>query len=156
MSVKVGYPGASVGIFTDVDTAQRNPLGQRDFDDSGNEYIYLQGIGSTVIGSVVTYGLAAAPFTTALSVTGARGPVAIAMAAVLASQFGWYQIGGVASALFNGAAVTGSLLFSASTGKADDAVVTGDRIEGAIVSATVAGAVLGSVYLSKPFMNGNG
>lgn len=150
------FAPASWGQPGEVHTTQQNPLGLEVFDDANNTYIYLQGIASTVIGSCVTFGLAAAPYVTALSVTTVRGPVAIATAAVLASQFGWYQIGGIASALFNGAAVLGAKLYSASTGKVDDAVVSGDQIDGAIVAATVASAVLGSVYLSSPFMGGNG
>ncbi len=123
---KIGFYISNIGQLGDVDTVARNPLGTRSFGDQGSEFIYLQGIGSTVIGSCVTFGTAAAPFLTALSVTTVRGPVAAALAAVLATQFGWYQIGGLASMLFN------------------------------IVAATVASAVLGSVYLSRPFMNGNG
>lgn len=153
---KIGYPDATVGALTDVDAAARNIVGTRTFDDAGNEFVYLQGIASTAIGSVVTYGLNAVPYQTALSIAGARGTVAVAMAAVLATQFGWYQIYGYGSALFNGSAVTAALCFSASTGKTDDAVVTGDRIEHMYVAATVASAVLGSVFMAYPFMNGNG
>src|SRR6266704_2673161 len=139
MADKIGHPLVSIGKLTDVDTAARNNLGARTQDETGNEYVYLQGIGSTVVGSCVTYGntTAANFYVTALSVTGARGLVAFAMAAVLASQFGWYQIYGQASALFNGAAVTGTALFSAGTGKVDDAVVSGDKIYGGTVADTV-------------------
>lgn len=157
MATKTGYPLGSKGLLTDVDTAARNTVGTRQFDDAGNEFIYLQGIGSTVIGSCVTFGLSASSaYLTALSVTGVKGPVAFAMAAVLATQFGWYQIYGLGSALFNGSAVAGAMLYSASTGKVDDAVVSGDQIDGAIVAATVTGAVLGAVFLTYPFMNHQG
>ncbi len=157
MANKVGYPLGTVGQLTDVDTTQRNVLGIRSFDDAGNEYIYLQGIASTVIGSCVVFALnGTSNWLTALSVTTNRGPVAIAMAAVLATQFGWYQIYGFGSALFNGAAVAGACVFSASTGKVDDAVVTGDRIDGATVAATVGSAVLGAVFLNYPHMNNGG
>ncbi len=151
---KVGR--ASVGLLTDVDTAARNVVGTSYYDDAGNEYIYLQGVASTVVGSVVTFGLNAVPYQTALSVTTVRGPIAIAMAAVLATQFGWYQIYGLASALFNGAAVTGACCFSAGTGKMDDAVVTGDRIDNCTVAATVASAVVGTVFINYPHMNNGG
>jgi len=154
---KVGYPLASEGLLTDIDASARNVLGLRQFDDQGNEYIYLEGVASTVVGSCVTFGLSAVTaYQTALSVTGAKGPVAIAMAATLAGQFGWYQVKGVAQANFNGAAVAGALLYSASTGKVDDAVVSGDQIDGAIVAATVAGAGLGAAFLCDPFMNHQG
>jgi hypothetical protein len=154
----IGSQLATVGQPGQVHTSQLNPLGAYAQDDAGNGYIYLQGIGSTVIGSVVTYGLSATSFAlTALSVTGARGPVAIATAAVLANQFGWYQVEGLAQALFNGAAVAGAKLYSASTGKCDDAVVAGDQISNAIVAATVGGSGLGAIYMGPgPFMNGLG
>lgn len=156
MANKIGYFSVTAGLLTDVDTAARQVVGTKTFDEAGNEYIYLIGIGSTVIGSAVSFGLAAVPFQSALTVTTVRGQIGFAMAATLATQFGWYQIGGYASALFNASAVTGTLLFSASTGKVDDAVVTGDRIEHAIVAATVASGVLGSIYIDHPFMCGNG
>src|SRR5574342_232181 len=154
MAGKVGAALASVGLVTDVDTVQRNPLGTVVWDESGKAYIYLIGVASTAARSVVTY--TTATYQTALSVTGARGPVAIAMAPVLAGQFGWYQIYGHASAEFNGAATALARLFSASTGKCDDAVVSGDQIDGAIVAATVGGAGAGAVSLAFPFMNGTG
>ena len=154
MANKIGR--ASVGLLTDVDTAARNAVGTSYFDEAGYEYIYLQGIANTVVGSVVTFGLSATPFITALSVTGVRGPVAISLSATLAAQFGWYQIYGIGSALFNGAAVAGACCFSASTGKCDDAVVTGDRIDGMNVAATVGSAVLGAVFLNYPHMNNGG
>lgn len=157
MATKTGYPLASKGLLTDVDTVARNVVGTRSFDDAGNEFIYLVGIASTVIGSCATFGLnGTTAFITALSVTGAKGPVGIAMAATVASTWGWYQIYGFGSALFNGAAVAGAALYSASTGKVDDAIVSGDQIDGAIVAATVGSAVLGAVFLSYPFMNHQG
>ena len=58
------------------------------------EFIYLQGIGSTVVGSIVSYGVG---FVTALdtaAATGPSNPLAIAMSANVASQYGWYQISG--------------------------------------------------------------
>jgi len=144
-------------VFTQVHAKQKFGLGKRVRDSKGNEFIYLKGVASTVVGSVVTYGLtASSAFQTALSVTGAKGPVAVAMAATVASTFGWYQIYGAATANFNGAAVAGAKLYSAGTGLCDDAVVAGDQIVGAIVAATVAGAGLGSVYLQYPSMQGLG
>jgi hypothetical protein len=165
MANKVGYASASQGLLTDIDSVAqagstniyRQSPGTRQFDEAGNEYIYLMGIGSTVVGSVVTFGLnGTTAFQSALSVTGAKGAVAIALAATLAAQWGWYQIFGFGSALFNGAAVAGAALYSASTGKCDDAIVSGDQIDGAFVAATVGSAVLGAVFLNYPAMNHQG
>lgn len=158
----IGAGLASIGQVGVVYSADANgnppfPLGSVQEGDAGGTYIFLQGIGSTVVGSAVSYGLSAtSAFLTALTVTGVRGPIAIACAAVVATKFGWYQIGGLASANFNGAAVAGAKLYSAGTGLVDDAVVSGDQISGAIVAATVSGSGLGAVFLSGPFMNGLG
>jgi len=75
-------------IVRAVDTATATNYG-------GAEFIYLQGIGSTVVGSVVNYDIS---FLTALATIAlANGqPVAVAMSANVASQYGWYQISGLA------------------------------------------------------------
>lgn len=61
------------------------------------EFIYLKGIGSTVVGSIVNYDDS---YTTALNTTGlsTARPLAIAMSANVADQYGWYQISGLAVA----------------------------------------------------------
>lgn len=154
MAQIVGYPGGyAQGNTANVDTVQQSPLGTRGFDKDGNEYIYLRGVASTVAGSIATFNTS---FQTALSVTGVRGPVAVACAAILANQFGWYQIFGSGTADYAGAAVAGAKVYSAGTGKCDDAVVAGDQIDGAFVGATVGGAGSGSILLCYPRMNGLG
>lgn len=83
-----------------VDTTAKVPLGTivraRDSSLGEGEFIYLQGIGSTVAGSVVNYDDS---FLTALSTTALDKPrpVAVAMAAIVASRYGWYQISGIAT-----------------------------------------------------------
>jgi hypothetical protein len=60
------------------------------------EFIYLVGVTGTDAGKVVSYD--AATFQTALAsiAAGVGRPVAVAMSANVGSQYGWYQIGGVA------------------------------------------------------------
>jgi hypothetical protein len=82
-------PHIADGDTTVIDTEKRQQLGSRDFDKDGNEYIYLQGVASTVAGDVVSFD--EAHLTTRL-VANAKGRVAVAMAATVASTFGWYQI----------------------------------------------------------------
>lgn len=62
----------------------------------GGEFLYLQGVANTVRGSLVTYN--ALTGATVLAATGAKGgsPVAVAMAAIGAGQWGWYMITGSA------------------------------------------------------------
>lgn len=138
-----------------IHATKRFRLGTQKKDIAGNTYVYLKGVASTVVGSAVTYN---SSFASALSVTGARGPVAFSMSAnTAATTFSWYLVEGVCNADFAGAAVAGAKLYSASTGKVDDAVVAGDQITNAVVAATVAGAGAGSILVAaKPFMNGLG
>jgi hypothetical protein len=149
-----------VGNLSDVDTTKRFPLGTiiyaADPTYGMGEFIYLQGIGSTVVGSLVTYN----PSThiTALAPVGTNKPepVAVAMGAIVASSYGWYQIGGVAifkktSALSFAAGVavgckTVGLIASTGTGKEIQGALTAG-----ICSATVA---TGKVMLNRPHMQG--
>lgn len=134
-----------------VHSAKRFKLGtRRRVDDK--EFIYLQGVASTVVGSWVTI---AASFTTALAVADAQGALAVAMAATVASTYGWYQIYGNASALclvnFDGTNGAGTWL-TATAGSVDDSDVAGDAVIGAIgLTDRDATAGTSTFYLSYPF-----
>lgn len=93
------------------------------------EFIYLAGVSSTVRGSVVIYN--PDDFSTALASANGIGPVAVAMAATVASTKGWYQIQGkgVASVL-TGFADNANCYLTATPGSIDDADVAGDYIRG--------------------------
>ena len=97
------------------------------------EFIYLQGIGSTVVGSIVSYGVG---FVTALdtaAATGPSNPLAIAMSANVANQYGWYQISGLAVATkADTVSFAAGAGFTTSAGLAV-AVVTGRCVLGGVV-----------------------
>jgi hypothetical protein len=95
------------------------------------EFIYLQGIGSTAVGSWITI---IDNSVTALAVADAVGQVAVAMSANVASQYGWYQISGQAAGkVLTGFVSAGSDAFLTSTaGSLDDADVAGDFTLGAV------------------------
>lgn len=118
--------------IANTDTVQYAPIGTRvravDPTYGEGEFIYLKGIASTVVGSVVIYDEYAN--TTTLGVAGSRGPVAVAMSANVASQFGWYQIAG--SSVVKAATVlaAGATYWTATPGVLDDAVVATDKIDG--------------------------
>src|SRR6266851_103698 len=82
-----------------TDTTQRHALGaivKARHDTYGEgEFIYLKGVASTIVGSPVTYNTTS--FTTALAPVGTNKaqPIAIAMSANVASQWGWYQLSGL-------------------------------------------------------------
>lgn len=128
--------------IADTSTTQYHPLGTivtaRDDTYGGGEFIYLKGIGSTIVGSFVNYDDS---FTTALD-TGNLDhprPVAIAMSANVASQYGWYQIAGLA---IGAKAVSTSFAKGAALGNASGlaiAAATGQILNGALV-AVVASA----------------
>lgn len=60
------------------------------------EFIYLKGVASTVVGSLVTYDPVNATTTLCPNTANLAQPVAVAMSANVALQYGWYQISGVA------------------------------------------------------------
>jgi hypothetical protein len=72
------------------------------------EFIFLKGVASTVVGSLVTYDQTLAT-TTLAPATGGNGPVAVAMSANVASQYGWYQIAGAAAVKAPNAMVVGPM-----------------------------------------------
>ena len=86
--------------IANTETTQKHPLGTivRGVDPTygEGEFIYLLGVASTAVGSVVTYDLSTRQ--TVLSAVGGNiaRPVAIAMSANVAGQYGWYQISGIA------------------------------------------------------------
>lgn len=131
-------------------TTQKHQLGSiiRAYDSTygEGEFIYLKGVASTVVGSIVEYNTS---FQTGLSTTATAGldaphPLAVAMSACVASEFGWYQISGQAIAVKDSAqSLVADTGIEASAGKAV-ALATGAIINGAIV-AVVASAAAASL-----------
>lgn len=141
-----------------TDTVQRHPLGTivRAVDPvyGAGEFIYLLGVASTAIGTWVTYN--PDDFSTTRLAANAIGPVAIAMSANVASQYGWYQIQGKAIGLCLAGFVDNANVYATATaGSVDDAVVAGDRVKGA-VGASAIGTPSGSFAefeIARPFMD---
>jgi hypothetical protein len=147
--------------IAETSTTPLHPLGairqavDRGANSNGaGEFIYLSGAASTVAGSWVTYNLDDG--STTLLAANAIGPVAIAMAATLAGQYGWYQIQGKAV----GNALTGFLdnanvYATATAGSVDDAVVAGDRVKGALGASALDFPATGKAEfeLARPFMD---
>lgn len=143
-----------------VDTAKRHPLGTRargnDPTYGQGEFIYLKGVASTAAGNAVIYDNNAG--TTTRTVAGSRGPVAIALAATVANTYGWYQIGGTAVVTAGTVAAGGNVYVTATGGSLDDAVVAGDKIDGARFKTADGTPAAGQavVELAFPALNGNG
>jgi hypothetical protein len=116
------------------------------------EFIYLLGVAATAIGSWVTYN--EDDYSTALLVPDAIGPVAVAMAANVANQYGWYQISGKAVGLALASfADNGNVYSTATAGSVDDAVVAGDRVKRAKGASTIVGAGLAEFEIQRPFVD---
>ncbi len=85
----------TIPTLTQVDSTALFAVGSRYDDGEGNVYTYLQGVALLVAGDFVTYYITSiAASVTARLVANAKGLVAIAMAAIVASKFGWFQIAG--------------------------------------------------------------
>ena len=115
-----------------TETTARHPLGRikvaNDPVYGSGQFIYLKGVASTAVGSWVTYNLDDG--TTDLLAANAIGPVAVAMSANVANQYGWYQIYGKAvGACLTGFLDNANVYATATAGSVDDAVVAGDRVK---------------------------
>jgi hypothetical protein len=139
MAYKFITPRLNAQAIADTSTTQKHNLGeiQQAHDDTfkTGEFIYLKGVASTIVGSIVNYD---DTFQTALdsaAVTGPSRPLAIAMSANVANQYGWYQIAGLAVA-----AKANSVSFADGAGLGSGsglavAVTTGTVLQGAVVAA---------------------
>ena len=142
--------------ITETSTTQGDiPLGYiaqaEDPDRGAGEFIYLLGVASTAATDWVTYN--ADDYSTTRLAANAIGPVAVAMSANVASQYGWYQIGGKASAnVASSFADNGNLYATATAGRADDAIVAGDRIKRA-KGASAESSNVADVEIDRPFMD---
>jgi hypothetical protein len=139
--------------LTQIDTTALYTLGSRVQDKSCNEYIYLKGIGSTLVGSWVTYDELGI---TALLVAEGKGPVAVSLAHTVANTYGWYQISGLASALIAAdSAADTNIGRETADGYAGDGRAAGDFILRCIQRGSTAGgaAALADVQIKYPLVN---
>ena len=124
-------PWVAASDTTAVDTTKKHELGSRASDENGNGYIYLQGVASTLAGSGVTYDEA---HLTTLAVADGVGRVAVAMAAIVASSYGWYLTYGTAAVagVSSPCATDVQLYLTASPGLFSDHDTAGDAVLGAL------------------------
>ncbi len=158
MTYRISNPLVGAQPIADTSTTQLNPLGTIveavDPTLGAGEFIYLQGLAATAVGSWVTYN--ASDNSTALLAANAIAPVATAMSANVASQYGWYQIGGKAvGKALAGFADNAYVYATATAGSVDDAVVAGDRVKMAKGASAVDTPSTGLAYfeIQRPFMD---
>lgn len=119
------------------------------------EFIYLEGCASTVVGSVVVWDTAT--FQTALAPVGSNKPqpVAFAMSANVATQFGWYQISGVATAAkTSGLALASNAAVGVLTVGLIAATGSGKEVQGAITQAKASTPTTVQLVIQRPHMQG--
>lgn len=150
--------------IANTSTVQNHPLGTivRAYDPTfgQGEFIYLLGVASTVVGLSVIYN--ATTFQTTLSPNTAQeaAPLAVAMSANVAAQYGWYQIAGLAAMKKTAVQVTPQLpIFqSATAGRIFVTSTAGKQIIGArsanltTVTSTTSTLV---VLINRPSMQGH-
>ena len=159
------FSDVTIGLqaITDHDTTQNHRLGMltraEDPTYGGGEFIYLLGVASTVVGDVVTYNATTHQTTRLANTANLAAPVAVAMSANVASEYGWYQIGGLA--VVKKTAVTWepqkAAFISGTTGRVMDTTASGKQILGAksanltTVTSTTSTIVL---QISRPHCQG--
>lgn len=142
--------------ITETSTVKRHPLGTRvravDPVYGESEFIYLQGVASTGVGDAVAFDQKAGTTTRAVAAT--KGPIAIAMSANVASQFGWYAVAGAVSCKVAAAVVSGTIPYvTATAGSLDDAVVAGQAVLGALFISADSGG-FADLQLNHPNVGG--
>ena len=142
---------AVLGKPGDVDTVARNPLGIESHDMDGNVWIYLAGVASCVEGDWVSFNT-----TTYVAVrlaADAVGRVAIAPAAILATNWGWFMVKGFyPTANSDTGAAAGGLFIDGTAGRVDDQSVAGDFVNGAVSTGADVEIKL-PVHITYPYVS---
>lgn len=155
MAWTIRNPVIGTQAITDTSTTQNHPLGTivhaDDPTNGAGEFVYLLGLADTGAGDWVTYN--ADDFTTTKLAANAIGPVGVAMSANVASQYGWYQIGGKVSSAncLTSFADNGKVFATASVGYVDDASVAGDIVVNA-KGASTSTARSADFEIARPFV----
>lgn len=140
---------------------QAHPLGTivKAYDTTlgEGEFIYLAGVSSTAVGSLVSYNPLAGTTTLSPNTASTNLPVAVAMSANLKTQYGWYQIAGVAVILKTAVKITPAekVALSATAGRILGGSTAGKQVFNAISvnAATVASATSTvQVLIQRPFL----
>ena len=150
MAILTGLTQIFSGDTAVIDSSARHNVGTRARDEDGNEYIYALGIVSTIAGNWVSFD---EDLVTTRLTANAVGRVGIAMAAIVADKYGWYQIYGKNTIASSDTTVSDNkqLYIDATAGRVDDADVAGDTVIGAISRSTATSNVI-TVEINYPFV----
>ena len=138
MAYGITAPRVGFQPIANTETTAKHQLGTRVWANDPvygeGEFIYLKGVASTVVGSVVTWDGASSgtpTYQTALAPATANlgQPLAVSMSANVAGQFGWYQIAGNAVVATNGTLVAGpGKVFLAGSGTVTSTAAAGTQV----------------------------
>lgn len=163
MTYRISTPMAGYQKIADGDTEQRHALGTivKAIDETfgEGEFVYLKNSATLIVGALVTYDPVNRTTTLSPNTANLTNPVAVAMAALTTSQYGWFQIGG--QAVIKKSAVVVSpgvaLYLSATTGRVRSSAASGKQVQGcrAINAATVAAATSTiTAVINRPVLQG--
>lgn len=162
MTYRITTPLVGAQPIATTSTTQNHPIGTivTAFDTSygEGEFIYLLGVANTAVGNVVTYNATTGQTTRAAVIANKSLPHAIAMSANVASQYGWYQISGIAVATKTATiSLAAGVAVGVKTVGRISVTGSGKELNGAIVN-TVASAKTGVttvlVQISRPVGQG--
>lgn len=150
MANPIGQMLAVVGRAGEIHTSAKNPIGSQYVDENGNEYIYLVGFAANADGVWCSFN--ASTYQGVILTADAVGRVAVSTAAVLAANWGWFQIKGFKAVTSSDTvSAAGGLFIDGTPGRVDDASVAGDFVNGAVSTAADTANVL-PVQLNYPYV----
>ncbi len=125
----------------------------------GGEFIYLKGAANTVAGMVVVYDPVNHTTTLSPNTANLNQPVAVAMSANVASQWGWYQVQGAAVIKKTAVKVSPNVTLyqSATIGRMMSTAASGKELMNArtVNAATVLSATSTiTTLIDRPFLQG--
>jgi len=144
-------------------TVQNHPegsvIGAYDETYGGGEFIYLKGAANTVVGLCVVYNPVVHSTTLTPNTANLNQPVAVAMSANVANQWGWYQINGAAIIKKSAINVAPNVPVyqSATIGRMMSTAASGKQLRNArsINAASVASATSTiTVLIQRPYLQG--
>lgn len=140
-----------------IDDSASYDVGRVYRNTNGAEWVYIQGVASTIAGDWLQFTVTStAGSTTTRAIANGKGPLGVAVGALIAGKFGWVQVAGLnlaAGAISGGGAAAGNSCYLTSTaGLLDDVFADGDMLFGAHFTVTESSAVAG-VWLAYPTTN---
>jgi len=132
------------------------------FDDllGEAEFIYLPGAANVIAGDHVVYDLLPGAVSVSRSSVAANAntgwPSAVAVAAVPAGSFGWYQISGVAVVNVAAGSAAGRAFLTATAGQLSNSPQAGSQLLGARLSTAIGTPAAGQSYMTitRPSVQG--